>query len=94
MIRHTALLTAKLLRRLLIGAVGLVVLATGVALLVLPGPAIVVIPMGLVILSLEFAWARHLLRKLRERLSNQAEEPIGRAPARGGSGGPEDSRPP
>ena len=42
---------------------GLVVLATGVAMLVLPGPAFVVIPIGLAILSLEFAWAEHLLEK-------------------------------
>ena len=32
---------------------------------VLPGPAIVVIPLGLGILGLEFAWARHWLRKLK-----------------------------
>ena len=42
------------------------VLGTGIVLLVLPGPAIVVIPMGLAILSLEFAWARYLLRRLQD----------------------------
>ena len=31
--------------------------------LALPGPAFVVIPIGLAILSLEFAWAEHLLEK-------------------------------
>jgi uncharacterized protein (TIGR02611 family) len=44
-------------------AVGVVVLGAGVAMLVLPGPAFVVIPIGLAILSLEFAWAEHLLEK-------------------------------
>jgi uncharacterized protein (TIGR02611 family) len=42
---------------------GLAVLAVGVAMLALPGPAFVVIPIGLAILSLEFAWAEHLLEK-------------------------------
>ena len=37
----------------------------GIAMIVLPGPAIVVIPIGLGILGLEFAWARYWLRKLR-----------------------------
>ena len=32
----------------------------GIAMIVLPGPAILVIPVGLGILGLEFAWARHL----------------------------------
>jgi uncharacterized protein (TIGR02611 family) len=49
------------LYRLMFVAVGLVVLGVGVAMLVLPGPAFVVIPIGLAILSLEFAWAEHLL---------------------------------
>jgi uncharacterized protein (TIGR02611 family) len=41
--------------------VGIAVLCVGIAMLVLPGPAFVVIPVGLAILSLEFAWAEHLL---------------------------------
>ena len=44
-------------------AVGLIVLGVGIAMLALPGPAFVVIPIGLAILSLEFAWAEHLLEK-------------------------------
>ena len=41
--------------------VGMSVLAVGIAMLALPGPAFVVIPIGLAILSLEFAWAERLL---------------------------------
>jgi uncharacterized protein (TIGR02611 family) len=40
---------------------GAVVLAAGVAMLALPGPAFVVIPIGLAILSLEFEWAERML---------------------------------
>lgn len=42
-------------------AVGFTLLAAGVAMLILPGPAFVVIPIGLALLSLEFAWAEKLL---------------------------------
>lgn len=48
----------RLVRRGLILVVGSAVLVTGVAMLVLPGPAVVVIPLGIAILALEFAWAR------------------------------------
>jgi uncharacterized protein (TIGR02611 family) len=41
--------------------VGVLLVAGGVAMLVLPGPAFVVIPIGLAVLSLEFAWAGRLL---------------------------------
>jgi len=42
---------------------GLVILAAGIAMLALPGPAFVVIPIGLAVLALEFAWAEHLLER-------------------------------
>jgi uncharacterized protein (TIGR02611 family) len=44
-------------------AVGVVVLGVGIAMLALPGPAFVVIPIGLAILSLEFVWAERLLER-------------------------------
>lgn len=40
---------------------GFVIVLAGLAMLVLPGPALLVIPIGLAILSLEFAWAGRLL---------------------------------
>jgi len=42
---------------------GFLTLGAGVAMLILPGPAFVVIPVGLAILSLEFKWAERLLEK-------------------------------
>ena len=44
-------------------ALGAVVTLVGIAMLALPGPAFVVIPIGLAILSLEFEWAERLLEK-------------------------------
>jgi tellurite resistance protein TerC len=55
-------------RRLVVGIVGGTVLLIGVALIFLPGPAFVVIPVGLAILATEFAWAQRYVRKGRELL--------------------------
>ncbi len=55
-------------RKFGVAIVGGVVLAIGVALLVLPGPAFVVIPIGLTILASEFEWPRRMLRKVRRRV--------------------------
>jgi len=48
--------------RVLYVVAGFTLLAGGAAMLVLPGPAFVVIPIGLALLSLEFAWAERLLK--------------------------------
>jgi hypothetical protein len=43
--------------------IGTTIVLFGLALVVLPGPAIVVVPLGLAILATEFAWARRLIRR-------------------------------
>jgi uncharacterized protein (TIGR02611 family) len=53
--------------RLLYIAVGFTLLLGGLGMLVLPGPAFVVIPIGLAILSLEFVWAEGLLDRALEQ---------------------------
>jgi len=67
---HRKPITYRWARRIAVALVGGTVLAIGVALIVLPGPAFVVIPLGLAILGAEFAWARHWLRKVRQRSSD------------------------
>jgi tellurite resistance protein TerC len=66
-LRRTVPVTYRWARRIAVAVVGGTVLLVGVALIVLPGPAFVVIPVGLAILGLEFAWARRWLRKVKER---------------------------
>ena len=51
------------LRRVIVAVIGFTVILIGVAMIVLPGPAIVVIPLGLAILATEFVWARRVLKK-------------------------------
>jgi Putative transmembrane protein (PGPGW) len=52
-------------RRCAIALIGGTVVTVGLLMIVLPGPALVVIPAGLAILGLEFAFARRWLRRLR-----------------------------
>jgi uncharacterized protein (TIGR02611 family) len=55
-------------KRLIIAVVGFTVLLIGIAMIVLPGPAFIVIPVGLGILATEFVWARSLLKKVKTKL--------------------------
>jgi len=55
------------LRRVIVAVIGTTVLAIGIAMIVLPGPAMVVIPLGLGILAVEFAWARRMLDRLKQQ---------------------------
>jgi len=65
----------KHFRRIVVTVVGGTVLAIGVALLVLPGPAFIVIPLGLAVLAMEFAWARRWLRSARAILPLPSKKP-------------------
>jgi len=63
-----ALKTLKQVKRLVIGLIGFTVLVIGVAMIVLPGPAFIVIPIGLGILATEFIWAKSLLSAVKQRI--------------------------
>lgn len=66
--KHFVLRTLSQAKRLIVIVIGFTILAAGVAMIVLPGPAIVVIPVGLAILATEFIWARKLLIAVKERI--------------------------
>jgi tellurite resistance protein TerC len=67
------MLTWRQARRVVVAVVGGSVLLVGLALLVLPGPAFVVIPIGLAILATEFVWARRWLAKIKASASSAAQ---------------------
>jgi uncharacterized protein (TIGR02611 family) len=58
----------KQVKRLIVAVIGFTTLGIGIAMIVLPGPAILVIPLGLSILATEFVWAKTFLEKVRSRL--------------------------
>lgn len=66
---HIVFRTLGQAKRLIVIVIGFTILAAGIAMIVLPGPAIVVIPIGLAILATEFIWARKLLNTVKERVA-------------------------
>lgn len=71
MIKRVFHITYKVARRIVIAVVGVTVLIIGIVMIVTPGPALVLIPVGLAILGIEFAWARSWLKRAREAISNR-----------------------
>lgn len=60
-------------RKLLVFLIGMSVLLIGIAMIVLPGPATVVIPIGLAILATEFLWARRWLNYVKRRAQEMVD---------------------
>jgi hypothetical protein len=52
-------------KRLIIAVVGFTLLGVGLVMIILPGPALLVIPLSLGILATEFVWARNLIKKVK-----------------------------
>ncbi len=50
-------------RKLVYSVIGITVLVIGMVMILLPGPAFIVIPLGLAILASEYAWARNIWRR-------------------------------
>ncbi|HMQ11236.1 MAG TPA: PGPGW domain-containing protein [Oligoflexia bacterium] len=61
------------LKKLIVFIVGLTIIIIGIALLVLPGPGLVTIAVGLGVLSLEFVWAKHLFKKMKAYSKDQLD---------------------
>jgi tellurite resistance protein TerC len=63
----------KFLKRIVVAIVGFSVLLVGVAMIILPGPAFIIIPLGLAILATEFVWAQRLLTKAKAYFEKQRQ---------------------
>jgi uncharacterized protein (TIGR02611 family) len=70
--------SARLVRRVLVTIVGLAVLGLGVALLALPGPGVLVIALGFLILSTEYEWARRRFESARQTAADLADQAVAR----------------
>ncbi len=58
----------KRIKKVFVAILGFTILLVGIALIVLPGPATLVIPAGLAVLATEFVWAENLLKKIKSKL--------------------------
>jgi len=51
------------IKRTIVTVIGFICLLIGLIFILLPGPAVIFLPLGLALLSLEFAWAKLCLRR-------------------------------
>jgi tellurite resistance protein TerC len=63
----------KQIRKLVVFLIGISIVLIGCVLFFTPGPAIIVIPVGLAVLATEFIWAKKLLKKFKETTSSIAQ---------------------
>jgi uncharacterized protein (TIGR02611 family) len=67
-------ISTKLARKIIIAIVGFTILLIGLAMTVLPGPAFIVIPVGLGILATEFMWAKSILNKVKTKFQQMKKD--------------------
>lgn len=66
----------QLVKRFAVTLAGFALLAVGAALMVLPGPGILVIVAGLAVLATEYVWARRLLVRARHEAERAQEASV------------------
>lgn len=65
---------SPLWRQVVVSVAGGIILIIGIVMLVVPGPAIIFIPLGLAILASEFRWARKWLLTARQWLRGRFQK--------------------
>lgn len=76
-------------KRIAVLVVGLALVAGGLAMLVLPGPGILVVILGLAVLATEFVWAERMLDKAKRQADRARRKAQGSwRRRRGGTSGP------
>ena len=77
MLEHARRVTYRAARRIAIAVIGTTVVLLGIAMLVLPGPGLLTIILGLMALGAEFAFARRWLQRIKAA-SRQAVDRVSR----------------
>lgn len=67
---HFTITSIKQAKRVIRFVIGFTILLLGCAMLILPGPGIVTIVLGLAILGTEFAWAKRLMKRFKKETDN------------------------
>lgn len=94
-VERLARATYRMARRIVVTVVGSTLVLLGVILIFTPGPAFVVLPLGLAVLAIEFAFARRWLKRVRAMVSRPpAQAAAAGAPGRGNGQDPSEPSPP
>ncbi|MGK9477275.1 PGPGW domain-containing protein [Melioribacter sp. OK-6-Me] len=62
-------MTKKKLKKLIISLTGGTLLMLGIIMIIIPGPAYLIIPAGLSILGTEYLWAEELNKKIKNKIN-------------------------
>src|SRR5215207_7954472 len=76
LITREQVLPMHVVKRSAVTILGIALLAAGLAMMVLPGPGILVIVAGLAVLATEYVWARSLLDKAKTRAEKTQEAAV------------------
>lgn len=60
----------KKVKKLIVAVIGFTILFIGIIVIFTPGPAIVIIPVGLAVLATEFVWAEKLLHRFKNKIND------------------------
>ena len=63
----------KIIKKTLVTLIGTLILLVGVVFIVLPGPAVLIITLGLALLATEYPFAEKWLRRFQRQLSSSAK---------------------
>ncbi|MDP3581791.1 MAG: PGPGW domain-containing protein, partial [Ignavibacteria bacterium] len=66
-LKNSMINSLKQLKRILIAIIGGTIVVIGLFMIVLPGPAFIVIPLGLTILATEFIWAKRMIERFKDQ---------------------------
>lgn len=61
---------ARKIKKLIVAVIGFTILLIGLIVVFTPGPAILIIPVGLAVLATEFVWAEKLLHQFKVKVSS------------------------
>jgi uncharacterized protein (TIGR02611 family) len=67
-------------KRIAVSVLGFVLLLAGLAMMVLPGPGILVILAGLAVLATEYVWAQRAMNYARQKAEQAKNKVLGRTP--------------
>ena len=59
-------MTIVKVKRFLVTLIGFTILIIGIVMIVFPGPAFIIIPLGLAILGTEYVWANKMFEKMKK----------------------------
>lgn len=59
------------MKKIIVGIIGAILILTGILLLVLPGPGLVLIALGILVLASEFEWAKRLYDRFKAWLKKK-----------------------